>query len=134
LHTGGTPLTVAVGGSGARPKTATIDSARRHLSSHEQMFSMKKQLHLTDRQSNVFAKDLRLVAGRNAIESGWKEVQTSQHRLFEDFYHVQNLEFSAKDAETKQEIFISLPAVLCNDVAKLVRHVTTTRNVNPAMH
>jgi hypothetical protein len=135
LHTGGTPLTVAVGGSGggARPKTATIDSVRRTLFSHDQMFSMKKQLHLTDRQSNVFAKDLRVVAGRNAIESGWKEVQTSQHRVLEEFYHVQNLEFSAKDAETKQDIFVSRPAVLCKDVAKLVRHVTATRNVNPAI-
>jgi hypothetical protein len=122
LKTGGTPLTVTVG--------KTAESVKRNLFSHEDLFSMQKEGRLTDNQTRSLAKNVRVVAGKNAVESGLRQAQSELNQLEKDFFEVKNLTFQMKDDDGK-DIEIVRPAVLCKDVMKLIRFIIKERDVNP---
>ncbi|PAA90668.1 hypothetical protein BOX15_Mlig012066g1 [Macrostomum lignano] len=123
-HRGGHPIRVAV--HVAQNSSASFPPTRT-----DTMMHLKTTLNLSNNQVLQAAQVLRAGASSSrAVESNLKKILVQQNRALEDYFDIQNLQFSELTSTAATADTICRPTVVCNDSVKLIAHVAQQRSFN----
>lgn len=113
LRTHGAPMNVSFGCEKERVQLST-----------EECKTIQYNAGISDNQSNVILKELRMKFGRGVVEPHVREAFVEQKTLFADLFSLSAVEMEFKDRELKVAHM-----VFCNDVCSFVSRVCALRNV-----
>ena len=128
-RTHGPPMSVSLGPITKKPKIVT----------HEDLEKLSRQLNLSDTKSKENAKAIRILFGRNAVQSGYKESLPAKAKEMESMLDVKILEFTEKKSKKEQKdnpnvdpiSTFQKPVVFAKHLGDLVSHVQNKRGVKP---